>query len=179
MPATMLLCERNGASPGIITENVVSMNWKTTDDSSYRYTNSSDVILAGTNSYEKYQYLKFDGDYSELANVTISHLAGDLPVGVRLMISPSMTTDNDRLSYHKPSNKISTKATYDLSATGTSVKLFLGTGSAADPGKAASQIKPVSGILVSNYIVTQLQTTTRAVSGDMTPIIISISFDES
>ena len=184
MPATIILSERNGTTPGISTDNVTSINWKATDDPNYQYTNSSNVILAGTNSYEKYQYLVFGGDYSSITNVTVSHVAGVLPKGAKLMITPGISNDNDRAVYSKPTQLTSTKATYDLSAIGAGVQLLVGPWTngadpAASSGKAYMQNKPDTGQLYSNYFITQLQTTTLVTSGDIAQISLLISFDES
>jgi hypothetical protein len=102
MPATITICERNGAAPGTATENIQQILWKAVDDATTGYTHYTAAIALGTNSYIKYNYIKFSGSYTSLGNVQIKHFAGKLPKGIKLMTSNSISVDGDKLAYATP-----------------------------------------------------------------------------
>lgn len=183
MPATVFLCERNGVSPGIATENINVVTWKATDNSNENFTSVDDVLVAGTNSYEKYQYLKFAGDFTSLENVRFHHTSVSFPVGVKLYCSPSVISSTGCQSYSKPVRTTSTKATVDITSTGRDVTLVVGPAVEADPAsgtdKEPSYLKGGNEALYSNYIVTQLRTNNAAESGEFEPVVLTVSYDET
>src|ERR1035438_7225582 len=93
MPATISVCERNGPSPGVVTENIFSINWKNLDDSTTPYSNFKSAINLGSNSYVKYNYIRFGGAFTSLGNVTVTHLTGSVPQNVKLMCNQSTLLD--------------------------------------------------------------------------------------
>ena len=184
MSATISLIERNGASPGKVTENIQAINWKAIDDVTTPFTYYTAVIPLATNSYMKYNYIRFSGTFTRLGNVRITHVSGSLPNGIKLMTSPSITDDSHKLSYAKPDkNKHNNNlTTYDFSGVGAYVNLIVGyQGTASDPayaiGKAVARASNGSD-LYTNYFLSQVQVAASATIGDMGPIVLEISYDE-
>ena len=137
------------------------------------------VITAGTNSYTKWNYGQFTGNYTTIANVSFSHYIGILGPGLNLMCQKPMTIDTDQLTYATPSRAAdSTVTPYNLTTVGSSVTLWLGPTGPDTSGKSPVATKPTDGTLWTNYIVTQLQTTTSALPGDTTLVTLRIQYDE-
>lgn len=183
MPATLAIIERNGPAPGIIAENVFNIDWKAVDDSFTPYAYYIATIKAGDNSFAKYHYLKFGGQFTTLGNVKITHLSGKLPNGVKLMTSPSISLDGSKLPYSTPNTEINPALTpFNLSGLGASVSLMVGPPqSNADPAYAAGKLSiadNLNGTLYSNYFISQLQVAETANLGLVGPIVLQISYDE-
>ena len=184
MSATLYICERNGSAPGNVTENISVINWKATDNSNSVYLQAGDPVNAGTNSYEKYNYLKFVGNFTSIGNIQITRVSDNLPYGVKLYSSRTASVSTDCFPYSTPVRTQSTKATVDISNNGSVVGLLVGPQKGnvdpAAPGlKSAVGYKLANTALYSNYLVTQLQTTQSAVTNDLTGISLSISYDET
>ena len=182
MSAIFQLCERNGLAPGSETAGITQINWKSVDDSTTPYPNAG--IVAGSNSYTNWVYGKFTGTFSLVRNVTLTHQSGVLPAGVSLMCQPSMTQDSDRLTYSTPNQFVDPSITpTDLSAIGTSVALFVGkqldnTDGPGSVGKQNASVNSPAGTLFTNYIVTQLQTSSIVPAGELNPVTLKIQWEE-
>ena len=183
MPAVVILCERNGFNPGVTTENINNINWKSIDDVLTPISTTPAAIGLGSNSYAKYNYFKFSGMFTTIANVKITRIAGQFGNGVKLMSSPSMLGDSNRKPYNTPVRFINNGLTpTDLTSLGSSVNLFVGsllsgTDGPASPGKnmvANNMGAPV----YTNYFITQIQTSPISETGDNL-IILQLSYDES
>ena len=182
MSAEFTWCERNGTSLGSVTEGITNINWKAIDDTTTWYTNPSSIINAGLNSYTKWNYCTFGGAYTTIANVTFSHYAGTFGPGLSLRCQKSMVVPEDKLPGSTPTRTADNVNTtpYDLSIIGSSVQLFIGPTSPAAIGKLLLNINPGDpNLLYTNYIVTQLQTTTAALPGDTVPITLRVEYDEN
>ena len=182
MPAVVSVCVRNGLYPGQVTQNVANLNWKAVDDTTTPYTAYNAGIGLGTNSYSVYAYLMFNGQFTSLGNVQITHLSGTLPNNVTLVSSPTITKDSQKLPYSTPTRfNFSNITPNNFSTPGQSVSLLIGPASTSDP--AHSPHKQVvannySGSLYSNYFVTQLQAANNASPGTVGPITLQITYDE-
>ena len=184
MPATISLCQRNGAVPGVVTQNIANINWKSIDDTTTPYTNYNAVIGLGSNSFTNYAYIKFSGSFTTIGNVSVTHLSGALPSGVKLMSSPTITLDTAKLPYATPDRTVNNAVTsYNLSSVGNGVNLLVGVqGTASDPANAPGKtnIASNSGLpLFTNYFVTQIQAGSAALAGDIGNIVLQITYDEA
>jgi hypothetical protein len=183
MAATITVCERNGIYPGKITENIQSINWKAVDDTTTPYTNFNAVIGLGSNSYTKYNYFRFNGSFTSLGNVQVKHISGSLPAGVRLVSSGSISNDSAKQLYRTPtrSNNGSITST-NISAIDSTINLLVGpAGNAKDPAANGNKTlinNNTNGSLYTNYFVSQIQVANNAITGDIGPIVLEISYDE-
>lgn len=86
MAATTTWYEQNGTAsgnPAHGTESTISScDWKSVDDSTT--SRASAPVLAGSNSYHKYIYLKFTGTFNQISAVKFAHTAGTLGTGISL-----------------------------------------------------------------------------------------------
>lgn len=183
MPAIVTICERNGTLPGTVVENINNLNWKAVDDTSTPISSYTTAIGLGTNSYTKYNYIRFSGSFTNVGNVSVTHLSGKLPKGVKLMSSPSITLDASKLLYAKPTrNKDLGITPTDFSNISSVVRLLVGPkGVTADPANAGNKLNigiNTSGTLFTNYFITQLQVSTTATTGNMDTVTLQITYDE-
>lgn len=90
MAASFEFNEDNGTATGspaagtTRTTAVTQVNWKNTDDVATSY--SSSPIVAGTNSYTKYQSGKFTGTFTQISAGLFAHTSGTLGVGLTLRV---------------------------------------------------------------------------------------------
>src|SRR5205823_10172960 len=134
------------------------------DDSTTAY--SSSVLVAGVNSFDKWQFGHFSGTFNQILNGLWSHTATAFGTGLTLKASPTMTADANRLAYATPSATTNANLTYDataVTAIGSGKVVWFGATGPANSGKAASM---TTNPCYTNYLTTQLQTTTSAAAGD-------------
>lgn len=180
--ATITICERNGAAPGTATENISQILWKAVDDVTTPYTHYAAAIALGTNSYVKYNYIKFAGVFTTLANVQISHYSGNLPKGVKLVTSSSISLDTDKLSYSSPVRDKLANVSNNFNNIGATINMLIGTGVSRDPASDTGKTNTASNTgsaIYTNYFVSQLQIANNAALGDIGPITLQISYDEA
>lgn len=174
--ATFEFDESNGAGQ-TITHAVTNVNWKNIDDTTTAYTSSP--ITAGNNSYEKWQAGHFSGTYNQISNGFFAHTAGSFGTGLTLKGQPTMTADGDRLTYTTPATTANSSLTVDMtsviSITSGQV-VFFGPTSANASGKASST---TSNPAWTNYLTTQLQTTSGAAAGDTATATLTLRYDEN
>lgn len=179
MSATVTLCQRTGPIPGQITENISAISWKAVDDIATPYDLYRAVLALGSNSYTVYNYLKFTGSFTTIANVTITHSGGTFGNGIKLLANNTLADSSQRIIYGQPTRS-SGLVTTDLTPIGSSVKLMVGTaptgqdGAGYDGKGVSSSGQPV----YSSYFVTQLQIAANAQTGDLSNITLQISYDE-
>ena len=186
MAATFRFCEHNGPAADIgssgLTTNVTQVNWKSVDDVSTDY--NAAPIVAGTNSYDKWQFGRFDGSYTQILNGRFAHTAGVLPSGVTLFGPQAVTGDANRLVYPTgaPSRAANTNLQNITSVTDISqgAAVFFGLGNPGDTGKQAS-FSPQGGSTAActTYLTTQLRTGVGATTGVGGPITLTFRFDEN
>jgi hypothetical protein len=170
MPATFAWKEDNGApSGGRGTTNgttVTTVNWKSVDDATTT-AYSAAPITAGNNSYVKNQFGDFSGTFNQILNGKWAHTAGALGTGLTLVGRVSNT-------YVQQTSALS--GTTDM----TSV-IAIGSGQsvtfAATPNASGSSTLSSAG--TTNYLQTQLQTTTSAAAGDTATVTLTLQYDEN
>ena len=176
MAATVEWDEANGA-PETVTHNVTNVNWKNIDDTTTAYTASP--IVAGNNSYEKWQYLHFSGSFNQILNGLCAHTAGAFGTGLTLKAQKAMTADADRLLYATPATTANANLTFDETAVvaiGSGRAVWFGATGPANSGKAASM---TTNPCYTNYLTSQLQTTGSAAAGDTVTATRTIQWDEN
>jgi hypothetical protein len=172
MAAHFIWYEDNGAGP-TSTSGVSNVNWKNVDDTGTVYTASP--ITAGNNSYEKWQYGRFQGPFNQVLNGKWSHTAGVFGANLTLKGAPSGAS---QLTYATPSTTTNASLSVDMTAvtaiaSGTAV--YFGATGPNTAGKATSSTANPS---FTNYLTTQLQTTASASAGDTISATITLQYDK-
>jgi len=175
MPATFEFNEDNGTATGsplkgtTRTTAVTQNNWKNIDDVATAYTASP--ITAGNNSFTKYQSGKFTGTFNQISAGLWAHTAGTLPTGCTLKgivtstYATPATTTNASLT--------NTMTTAIAIASGQTV-LF----STVGP-EGASPTATLAAAGFTQYLATQLQTTTSAPAGDIGAQTLTLRYNEN
>lgn len=187
MSATFQFFEHNGA-PGqalaIAGTPTTSVNWKSVDDIATSYNVAA--LVVGTNSFEKWQYGRFTGAYTQLLNGRLAHTAGNLPAGVSLFGPPTMTADVDRRIYRTPartegSGSRELASFTAVTAIGQGSSVWFGLGSPGASGKVPAFGPPAStdALAYTNYLVTQIRVGDAALPGVSQPITLTFRFDEN
>jgi len=179
MAATFTFGEDNGAQTGSPTKGATrtdpraEVNWKNVDDSTTAY--STSPITAGNNSYDKWQFGHFVGAYNSIANGLFAHTAGTLGTGLTLVgtvIPPSG-------AYTTPATTANTALAWDISAvlaiTSGSAVFFGATGPEVVSKAASTTANPA----YTQWLATQLRTTTAAAAGDTNTVTLTLRYDEN
>jgi hypothetical protein len=175
MPATFEFNEDNGAATGSpskgTTRNtaVTQVNWKNTDDVSTAY--SSSPITAGNNSYTKYQFGKFTGTFNQILNGKYAHTAGTLGTGLTLKGTVTST-------YATPATSANAALSTDMT-TAISISSGLSVSFHTTGPEGASPTTTLSAAGYTQYLATQLQTTTAAAAGDTATVTMTLQYDEN
>ena len=176
MASTFQFIEDNGAVIGnpprgtTRTFNRGEMNWKNSDSSTDAY--SSFPITTGNASFTKYQAGLWTGTFNTISSAKFGpHTTGLFGAGLTLVASGTT-------GYVAPSTTTLAGAPYNVTQpTGIanfSITLVLNQNG---PEFAASTTLSTSGY--SNYLLTQLQTTSSAAAGDIALISGTLQWDES
>ena len=180
MAATFAWAEDNGSASGTPakgtrTDGVTECNWKKADDTTTAYNAAGGTIQAGTNSYEKWLCGHFSGSYTTIGNGFFSHTStspGAFASGITLMgvVGTAYTT---------PSRTTNSNLTVDMTAD-----LAIGSGQVVDFGatgpEAAGKVATTNANpAYSQYLTTQLQTTTSAPAGDTATATLTLQYDEN
>lgn len=172
MASTTTWYEQNGAaagSPAAGTESAISScDWKNIDDSTTP--RASSPVLAGSNSYSKYIYLKFTGTFNQISAVKFAHTAGTLGTGISLKGKISST-------YATPSTA-SLSGSTDITpaiSIGSGASVLLGTTGPNDTNPSSSQTMAC----YTQYIVTQVQTDNSANAGDSGSVTLTVQYNEN
>ena len=178
MAATFTFNEYNGNMQGsagyygtTLQTNITTCNWKNIDDATTAYTAAP--ITAGNNSFTKYIYGRMQGSYKKIQAGLFAHTAGTLGTGLTVM----GLVDS---YYSTPSAATNSNLTVDMTApiaitSGQTVK-FSKT-SPYDLGCAVSQSNGTD--CYTQYLITQLQTTTSAAAGDTATVTLTLRYDEN
>ena len=172
MAATTTWYEQNGTAAGSpaagTASTISSCDWKNIDDTTTP--RASSPVLAGSNSYSKYIYLKFSGTFNQISAVKFAHTAGTLGTGISLKGKITST-------YTTPSTA-SLGSSTDITSTtaiGSGASVLLGTSGPNDTNPAASQ----TTTCYTQYIVTQVQTTASANAGDSGSVTLTVQYNEN
>ena len=180
MAATFEFNEDNGTQTGSPTKGTTrttartDCNYKNIDDSATAY--SSSPIVAGNNSFTKYQCGKFTGVFNQILNGKWSaHTspAGSLATGLTLhgkvtstYTTPATTTDSGIAS-----------------PTDFTTAVAIGSGSAVNFStvgpEGTSPTATLSAPGYTQFLASQLQTTVSAAPGDMATITQTLQYDEN
>lgn len=178
MAATFEFNEDNGAATGSPAKGttrataVAQCNYKNIDDATTPYT--SNPILAGSNSFDKWQCGKFSGTYNQILNGKWAHTAGVLGTGLTLKGKASPAG-----GYTTPAVTANANLTVDMTsviAIGSGQTVQFGATGPEAAGKAASTS---ANPAYTDFLVSQLQTTGAAVPGDTTSITLMLQYDEN
>lgn len=181
--ATFAWDEDHGAATGSPAKGttrsagVTEVNWKNIDDSSTAY--SSSPITAGNNSYEKWQFGHFSGTYNQILSGLFAHTAGTFGSGLTLKGPAATTGDGDRPLYTTPSTTANSNLSTDMTSAisiGSGVAVFFGATGPEATGKAAST---TANPAYTNYLPTQLQTTSGAAAGDTATATLTLQYQEN
>lgn len=172
MAATTTWYEQNGTatgSPAHGTESSVSAcDWKNVDDTTTTRANAP--VPAGSNSYEKFNYIKFTGTFNQISAVKWAHTAGTLGTGLALKGKVTST-------YTTPSTASMSSST-DMTSTssvGSGATVLLSNSGPNGANPTAS----MSGSGYTQYLVTQIQTQATAAAGDSNQITLTVQYNEN
>ncbi len=173
--ATFEFEEDNGAATGSPAHGTTTTgartecNWKNIDDSTTAY--SSSPITAGNNSYTKYQYGHFSGTYNQISAGLWAHTAGAFGTGLTLKGIVTST-------YATPTTTANASLTVDMTSA-----IAIGSGQTVLFNTAPSASAPTSSITsnpaYTQYLASQLQTTTSAAAGDTTSVTLTLQYNEN
>jgi hypothetical protein len=176
MAATFEFMEDNGAATGSPAKGTTrtgartDVNWKNIDDSSTAY--SSSPITAGNNSFDKWTFGHFTGTFTTIMSGLWAHTAGTLGTGLTLKGTVTATYTTPAASANAA---LSTDITTAIVISSGAAVLFGPTGPEA-AGKGASS---VSNPTYSQYLPTQLQTTSSAAPGDTATVTLTLQYQEN
>lgn len=172
MAATTNWYEQNGTatgSPAHGTESSISScDWKSVDDSTT--SRASAPVLAGANSYIKYIYLKFSGTFNQVSAVKFAHTSGTLGTGISLKNKITSTYETPSTSAMSGSTDITSTTTI---GSGASVLL-----STSGPNGTTTSSSATT-TCYTQYIVTQVQTTSSASAGDSGTVTLTVQYNEN
>lgn len=166
------------------TTGVTNVNWKNSGTQGTAYTAAP--ITAGNNSYEKWQFGKFTGSFNQVLNGKFAHTSntgpgGALTTGISLYGPPAASSS--MLSYTTPSATTNTNLTTDMTSAisiASGVAVYFGpTGPEATSTMVASYSRSASEDVYTNYLTTQLRTTSSAAAGDTPTITLTLQYDEN
>lgn len=182
MATTLSFIEYNGAAQGSPVVGSVSTtqtsgftcNWKSVDTAATSPTVAP--ISVNANSYEKFLYGQFNGSFNKIQNGFFAHTLTNFGTGVTLFGQVTNTYTTPSASAGGLSGLTTTAMTTPIAATsGIGVNF-----SASATPAAASAASVVSGSLASTqWLVTQLRTTTGATAGSISPVTLTLQYDEN
>lgn len=185
MAATFEFEEDNGAQTGSPTQGTTrtaartDVNWKNIDDSTTTY--SSQPITAGANSFDKWTFGHFSGSYNQISAGLFAHTAGAFGTGLTLKGAPACTSTGTALVYTTPATTANANLTKDMTsavAIGSGVQVqFTATG--PQNSASSSATSTTANPAYTNYLTTQLQTTTSAAPGDTTTVTLTLQYNEN
>lgn len=159
------------------TTGITDNNWKNIDDSTTAY--SSSPITAGNNSFERWLFGKFSGTFNQILSGLFAHTATAFGTGLTLKGTPACTGDGDRLLYTTPSTTTNSNLTTNMTtavAIGSGVAVCFGATGPEATGKATSM---VTNPCYTNYLTSQLQTTSSASAGDTATVTLTLQYQEN
>jgi len=183
MAATFEFEEDNGTQTGSPLKGTTrtaartEVNWKNIDDSTTAY--SSQPITAGNNSYQKNQFGHFSGSFNTISAGLFAHTATAFGSGLTLKGVPACSTSAGPYAYVTPVTTADTGLTTDMTtaiAIGSGVAVWFGATGPEATGKAASM---ATNPCYSNWLTTQLQSTSGAAAGDTATVTLTVQYNES
>ena len=181
--ATFEFEEDNGAASGSPAKGTTrtaartEVTWKNIDDSTTAY--SSSPITAGNNSYQKNQFGHFSGTFNQISAGLFAHTSTAFGTGFTLKGVPACTTTAGPYTYVTPSTTADTGLTTDMTSAisiASGVAVWFGATGPEATGKAASM---TTNPCYTNWLTTQLQTTSSAAAGDSASITMTLEYNEN
>ncbi|MDE2022411.1 MAG: hypothetical protein KGI71_05885 [Patescibacteria group bacterium] len=175
MASTFSFSEDNGAASGspakgtTRTNNRTDCNWKNIDDSTTDP--SAAMILAGNNSYEKFQFGVIGGTFTQLSNCKFAHTGGAFPANCTLkgLVSSTYTT---------PGTTANVNLTNDMTSA-IDINSGLSVNFSTTGPQAAGSTSTLAATGYTQYLITQLQTTAAAPAGLTASITLTVQYDET
>lgn len=174
MASTFSYLEDNGAATGSPAQGTTraaasQVNWKNVDDIATAY--NSAPITAGNNSFTKYQFGQFTGTFTSISAGLWAHTAGTLGTGLTLkgIVTSAYATPTSATNAALTQNMTSV-----IAITSGQTVLF----STSGP-QAASPTSSISAAGYSQYLATQLQTTSSAALGDTATLTLTLQYNEN
>lgn len=172
MAATAAWYEDNGTQTGSPLKGTTratasQVDWKSVDD--IATARASATIFAGNNSMPKYQSVRFTGTFNQISAGKFAHTAGTLGTGLTLV-------DKITSTYATPSTAALSGST-DITAV-----TAIASGQTVLFNTEPQTASPTATLVVAGYtqfIVTQLQTTGSAVSGDIGNQTLTFQWNEN
>lgn len=172
MTAIAAWYEDNGTATGSPAKGATraaasQVDWKSVDD--IATARASATIIAGQNSYPKYQSVRFTGTFNEISAGKFAHTAGALGAGLTLV-------DKITSTYATPSTAALSGST-DITST-TAINSGQDVLFNTEPQTAS----PSASLAASGYtqfIVTQLQTLAAAAAGDVGDQTLTFQWNEN
>ena len=173
MPATAVWQEDNGTATGSPAKgttraNATNVDWKSVDD--IATPRASATIIAGQNSFIKYQFVKFTGTFNSISAGKFAHTAGTLGTGLTLVDAITSTYATPVRTALAGSTNISSITAIN---SGQNVNF-----STVGP-EGASPTSTLSAAGYSQYIATQLQTSSAAAAGDIGNQTLTFQWNEN
>jgi hypothetical protein len=132
---------------------------------------SAAPIQAGNNSFPKYQYAYLSGSFNSISSCFYAHTAGTLGTGLALkgLVTSTYTT---------PSASTVVSGASDISSPVTVTSGFSVDFSTTGPW-GSSPTSTLTSPGYTQYLVTQLATTSGAGSGDTSSLTLTIQYNET
>lgn len=156
------------------TTGMTDNNWKNIDDSSTAY--SASPITAGNNSFERWMFGKFSGSFNQILSGLWAHTLTSFGTGLTLKGAPA---GSSQLTYTTPATTANTNLTVDMTSAvsiGSGVAVLFGATGPEAAGKATSM---VTNPCYTNYLTSQLQTTSSAAAGDTANVTLTLQYQEN
>lgn len=167
MAATATWYERNGATGSTTDTAVSNCDWKNADDATA--SRASYPVTAGNNSFHKNNFIKFDGTFNQISNVLFAHTAGSLGTGLSLKAKV--------VSTYTRGTATALSGSTDITATSAITSGMAVTVGTSDPAGATSSSITSAGY--TEFIVTQVQSTSSAAAGDSGVVTLTVQYDEN
>ncbi|HEY4359390.1 MAG TPA: hypothetical protein VGN17_00375 [Bryobacteraceae bacterium] len=185
MAATFNWCQDNGTQTGspahgttqsgfsADTHYPTQQDWKNADDNQQNSGTaySAAPITAGNNSYTVFQYGKFTGSFNQVSAGLWAHTSGTFGTGLTLKGTVTST-------YATPSTTTNASLTTDMTTA-----ISIGSGLTVDFSTTGPyDASPTSSITSSGYtqyLATQLQTTSSAAAGDTASAVLTLQYNEN
>jgi hypothetical protein len=185
MAAVFTWCEDNGTATGTPargttqsgfgadTHNPTEVNWKNIDDNAANggTAYSAAPITAGNNSYTKYQYGRFASGFNQISAGLYAHITTAFGTGLTLKGTVSST-------YATPATSANAALTTDMT-TAISIGSGLSVNFSTTGPYDGSPASTLSAAGYTQYLATQLQTTTSAAAGDTAQVTLELQYNEN
>lgn len=167
MAATCEIDEYNTAGE-TLSANISNTNYGSLDDA--ELTPAGNEIIAGENSFEKWQKMSFTGTFNTVDNLKIWKNSGNYVTGEGIDTNAREASYGGAETYVTPTETTSTVATQVMPATEPS---------GANLGIGGSLGGQLTGAGDSDYLVSQLQTTGATPAGDVNQKQFTYQWDET